>query len=125
MLIPYRKEHQKIAIGLLSFHDKLEKYHSLLHEIDRYEQDERLSLYFWMLEQGGNIQGLLGVELLTEEQLLLHDISINPSLRGKGMGFQLLDELQSGYNEHAILGTQATAAYLTKWQETKGQQYDL
>lgn len=115
MLIPYRKEQQKIAVGLLSFHDKMEKYHSLLNEIGIYEQEEQLALFFWIPEQGGNIQGLLGIEYLSSKQLILHDISINPSFRGEGLGFQLLDELKERYSDFDILGTSATKAYLDKW----------
>ncbi|WP_086347494.1 GNAT family N-acetyltransferase [Candidatus Enterococcus clewellii] len=115
MLIPYRKEQQKIAVGLLSFHDKMEKYHSLLNEIDMYEQEERLTLFFWVPAQGENIQGLLGVEYITETQLILHDISLNPSYRGEGLGFQLLDELRDSYSEVEIIGTSATKEYLDKW----------
>lgn len=115
MLIPYRKEQQKIAVGLLSFHDKMEKYHSLLNEIDMYEQEERLTLLFWTPEQGANIQGLLGIENVSTTQLILHDISLNPSFRGEGLGFQLLDELKENYRDIEIMGTSATKEYLNKW----------
>ncbi|MBP1045627.1 GNAT family N-acetyltransferase [Enterococcus sp. BWM-S5] len=115
MLIPYRKEHQKIAVGLLSFHDKMEKYHSLLNEIGMYEQKESLALFFWLPEQGANIQGLLGIEYVGSSRLILHDISLNPSYRGEGLGFQLLDELKAKHDEFEIVGTSATKEYLEKW----------
>ena len=121
MLIPYRKEHQKIAVGLLSFHDKMEKYHSLLHEIEVYEKSNELSLLLWVPNQGDNIQGLLGVEQESARMLVLHDISINPSLRGDGLGFVLLDELQETYSECGIRGTTATVAYLDKWKQRANQ----
>lgn len=117
MLIAYRKEHQKIAVGLLSFHDKMEKYHSLLNEIDMYEQKEELALFFWIPAQGENIQGLLGIEYLSNSRLILHDISLNPSFRGEGLGFHVLDELKEKYSDAEIIGTSATKDYLEKWQQ--------
>ncbi|MBL1228596.1 N-acetyltransferase [Enterococcus sp. BWB1-3] len=120
MLIPYRKEHQKIAAGLLSFHDKMEKYHSLLNEIEIYEQSNNLSLLLWIPTQEKNIQGLLGIEQESARMLVLHDISINPSLRGEGAGFLLLNELQENYSDCMISGTNATVAYLDKWKQKQG-----
>lgn len=119
MLKHYRKEQRKIAMGLLSFHQKLSESHSLLKGIDTYEQDETFKLLFWTPEGDPNIQGILGIEKETPEAIVLHDISLNPSFRGEKLGFQLLDELVTLYPEAKIYGTLATSTYLSKWKEHK------
>ncbi|MGX7148881.1 GNAT family N-acetyltransferase [Enterococcus ureasiticus] len=117
MLTYYRKEQRKIAMGLLSFHQKLTEYHSLLKEIDMYETDDDLHLLFWIPAGEQNIQGIVGIEVETSEAMVLHDISINPSFRGEKIGFDLLNEVAELYPETKIYGTLATSTYLSKWKE--------
>ncbi|MGX7243301.1 GNAT family N-acetyltransferase [Enterococcus quebecensis] len=119
MLTYYRKEQRKIAMGILSFHQKLTEYKELLKEIDMYEKEEDLHLLFWIPAGGKNIQGIVGIEVKTSEAMILHDISINPSFRGEKLGFDLLDELAELYQETKIYGTLATSTYLSKWKEHK------
>lgn len=117
MLTYYRKEQRKIAMGLLSFHQKLTEYRSLLKEIDMYETENDLHLLFWTPDGNQNIQGIVGIEVETSEAMILHDISINPSFRGEKLGFMLLDEVVQLYPEMKIYGTLATSEYLSKWKE--------
>lgn len=119
MLNDYRKEQRKIAMGLLSFHQKLTEYHSLLKEIDMYEGDENLQLFFWIPEGENNIQGIIGIEKQIPDRIIVHDISINPSFRGEKLGFTLLNEMTTVYPDAQLLGTLATSSYLSKWKEYK------
>ncbi|MEI5992270.1 GNAT family N-acetyltransferase [Enterococcus crotali] len=119
MLTYYRKEQRKIAMGLLSFHQKLTEYQSLLKEIDMYETEADLHLLFWIPAGEQNIQGIVGIEVETSEAMIIHDISINPSFRGEKVGFDILNEVVELYPEMKIYGTLATSAYLSKWKEHK------
>ena len=53
--------------------------------------------FFFTPEGSTNIQGIIGIYWATNDQLIIHDISLNPSYRGENMGFQMLDELQEKY----------------------------
>lgn len=117
MLTYYRKEQRKIAMGLLSFHQKLTEYRSLLKEIDMYENDENLHLLLWTPDGEQNIQGIIGIELEDSVGIVVHDISITPSFRGEKLGFELLNEVLERYPELKLYGTAATSAYLSKWKE--------
>lgn len=117
MLTYYRKEQRKIAMGLLSFHQKLTENHSLLKEIDVYETEPNLHLLFWTPAGEQNIQGIVGIEVETNDAMILHDISINPSFRGEKLGFDLLNEVVQLYPQTKIYGTLATSSYLSKWKE--------
>lgn len=116
MLKTYRKEHRKIAMGLLSFHDHLSDSQHVLYSLERYETDDNLRLYLWQPEGGSNIQGIVGVEELPD-RLVLHDVSIVPSYRGEGAGFEVLDQLKELYPEQTLVGTPNTAAFLAKWRD--------
>jgi len=120
MLKEYRKEQRKIAMGLLSFHQNLTEYQSLLKEIDMYETSPQLHLYFWNPEQTSNIQGIVGVEINQElATVVIHDISLTPSYRGEQIGYLLLDELLALYPDYIVMGTVATSNYLAKWKTYK------
>lgn len=116
MLTVYRKEQQKIAKGLLSFHHSRMGKDSLTGELTQYEENEALQLYLYTPPNESNIQGILGVEE-AKETVILRDIALNPSYRGEGEGFAMLDELQSLLEQKRILGTVETSTYLAKWRE--------
>lgn len=119
MLTKYRKNQRKIAMGLLGFHDGLKDQKHLLKEIDTYEEDERYQLFCYYDETSDNVQGVIGISQLEGDELILHDISLNPSYRGEGISLKMMDELQELYPEELIIGTPATSMFLAKWQERK------
>ncbi|MEO1772933.1 MULTISPECIES: GNAT family N-acetyltransferase [Enterococcus] len=121
MITHYRKNQRKIAMGLLSFHKYLKEEHPRLKEIEHYEEGEPYQLYCYYYDEAtNNVQGVLGIEQLNNQEIILHDISLNPSYRGEGLGFVMLDQLQEHYPEYHIIGTTATAAYLAKWKRKTG-----
>lgn len=113
MLVPYRKNQQKIALGLLSFHENLKEHQNLLKELHIYDSSDKYQLYCYYHEGSTNVQGIIGIELTSP--IILHDISLNPSYRGEEIGFRMLDELQTMYPDDEIQGTPATDPYLIKW----------
>lgn len=119
MLTQYRKNQRKIAMGLLSFHESLKDQQHLLKEIDTYEGDDRYQLYCYYADNSDNVQGVVGVSRLEDQEIVLHDISLNPSYRGEGISITMMDELQAMYPNQKIIGTPATSAFLAKWQEHK------
>ncbi|MBO0410738.1 GNAT family N-acetyltransferase [Enterococcus hulanensis] len=119
MLTQYRKNQRKIAMGLLSFHESLKDQQHLLKEIDTYEGDDRYQLYCYYDDNSDNVQGVVGVSQLEDQEIVLHDISLNPSYRGEGISITMMDELQAMYPNQKIIGTPATSAFLAKWQEHK------
>ncbi|WP_159721897.1 GNAT family N-acetyltransferase [Enterococcus sp. CSURQ0835] len=118
MLAEYRSNQRKIAMGLLSFHRNLKDQQHLLKEIDTYEQNEQFQLYCYYCEGNENVQGVIGVEL-TAEGIVVHDISLNPSYRGEGLGFEMLNELQALYPEQTIYPTKMTETFIQKWRARK------
>ena len=119
MLTQYRKNQRKIAMGLLGFHETLRDQQHLLKEIDTYESDDHYQLFCYYNENSDNVQGVIGISKLEDQEIVLHDISLNPSYRGEGISIVMMDELQALYAEQKIIGTPSTSAFLAKWQEHK------
>lgn len=116
MIVPYNKQDKKIAMGLLGFHSSVNEYKHLLKELDWYEQNEEFHLVFWGPDDAPQIQGLIGYQL-NDETLTVHDISLNPSFRGEGYGYKMLDELHHDYPEYQLSSTLATDGFIQKWQD--------
>ena len=76
----------------------------LFSKMEKRSEDD-YELFFFTPEGSTNIQGIIGVYWATNDQLIIHDISLNPSYRGENMGFQMLDELQEKYPDVSIRAT--------------------
>jgi riboflavin biosynthesis RibT protein len=115
MLKKYRKEQRMIVLGLLSFHNNLTEYRASLKDLSNYEAGKPYQLFVFYPGDSQNIQGVIGVEQVSAQQLMVHDISLNPSYRGERLGFQMLAELQALYPSCDIEGSSATKWFILKW----------
>lgn len=120
MLVEYKSDYQKIAMGLLSYVPDLKEMSRLQSELDWYQQDDGRKLYLWKSEETGDMAGILGVEH-EEGLVLLRHISINPSYREEGMAYKMLDALAEKTTPKKISGTIETGALITKWQKLNTQ----
>lgn len=91
MLIRYKKNHEKIAMGLLSFMPSEKDLKKLQHTIKLYEEDDSWQLYLY--KDDDDIIGAIGVKVVGKVAEL-HHVSINPSYRSQGKGKSMLNELR-------------------------------
>ena len=79
MLIRYKKNLEKIAMGLLSFMPEEKKdVKKLLQTIKEYEANPNWHLYLW--KEDDDVLGAIGVRLEDKNAYIQH-ISVNPSHR--------------------------------------------
>jgi riboflavin biosynthesis RibT protein len=90
MLIRYKKNYEKIAMGLLSFMPSEKEIKKLQQTIKQYENDENWQLFLWKDE---DIIGIVGVELNVNGEAIVQHISVNPSHRGQGIGKAMVSAL--------------------------------
>lgn len=114
MLIRYKKNHEKIAMGLLSFMPKRENVKALQEVIHQYENEAGWELYLW--KENEDFIGLLGIEV-EEDSFTLHDIALNPSFRGEGIGKAMVNEIRQRYSDKTCHSTEMTEGFLTKCNE--------
>lgn len=88
MLIAYRKDYQKIAMGLLSLLPPFKDYHRLKAAIDWSGESDQL-IYLWQNETIGQFTGIVV--------------------------FALLAALQERYPQKRIMGTLTTQGVVTNW----------
>jgi riboflavin biosynthesis RibT protein len=121
MLIRYNKNHEKIAMGLLSFNPDEKDLQKLLQTINEYVTEQNQQLYLWKEEEG--IIGVIGVKVDVLEVQLQH-LSVNPSHRDKGLGKRMIKELLVLYPEKKLTATETTEAFVEKFDAEQSLEYE-
>jgi len=97
MLIRYKKNHEKIAMGLLSFVPLERDVKHLQQTMKEYNTNPDWHLYLW--REDDDLVGAIGLKIADELNVVVQHISVNPSYRNIGIGKKMVDEIQSLYGE--------------------------
>ncbi|MRH42346.1 GNAT family N-acetyltransferase [Aquibacillus halophilus] len=100
MLIRYKKNFEKIAMGLLSFMPEEKDVKKLQHTIKEYETNPDWQLFLWKEE---DILGAVGVYFENENSLVVQHITVNPSHRNMGIGKKMILAVKDLYKAQANL----------------------
>ncbi|WP_062046682.1 GNAT family N-acetyltransferase [Bacillus sp. JCM 19034] len=112
MLIPYKKNHQKIAMGLLSFMPAEKDLVKLRQTMEMYEKNPDWKLYVW---KESDIIGVIGVVIDNGSAYLQH-ICVNPSHRKEGIGKKMLEQLKTNL-PCDLIPTKSTESFMAACQE--------
>ena len=123
MLISYKPDYQKLAMGLLSLIPDLKETKHLTTEMEWYLKEENRHLFIWKSEETGDMVGVIGVE---EEQglILLRHIALNPSYRHEGISYKMLDGLTKQIPDKKIMGTLETSGIVARWRQRQNETVD-
>lgn len=97
MLIRYKKQYEKIAMGLLSFMPDEKDVKILLETMKQYETNSDWHLYLWRSDD--NIIGAIGLRTENEINVVIQHISVNPAYRNLGVAKQMIGEVNKLYSE--------------------------
>ncbi len=97
MLIRYKKNQEKIAMGLLSFMPVEKDVKLLQHTMKEYETNPEWHLYLWKEED--DVVGAIGLMIKNELNVIIQHISVNPSYRNMGIGKKMVDGIKELYGE--------------------------
>ncbi|WP_026694767.1 GNAT family N-acetyltransferase [Peribacillus kribbensis] len=111
MLIKYKKSFEKIAMGLLSFMPNEKDIKKLQSTMKLYETDERFLLFLWKQEE---IQGLIGVQMLSDTELEVLHISVNPPYRKQGVAKSMVQAMKNQFPDKKIVTNELTAGIVGK-----------
>lgn len=111
MLIRYKKDLEKIAMGLLSFMPGIDGIKSLQKVIEKYEENKDWHLYLWREE---DVLGIIGLRLDQHEAVIQH-ISVNPSHRNLGIGKKMVQEIETMYGDkYTVCADEPVAEFYDK-----------
>ncbi|MFD1738811.1 GNAT family N-acetyltransferase [Bacillus salitolerans] len=111
MLIRYKKNFEKIAMGLLSFMPTEKDLKKLQQSMRQYETDENWQLFLWKEE---DIIGIIGVISNDHNNIEIQHVCVNPSHRHQGIGKKMVLALKEVMPDKTIVPTEHTAAFLEK-----------
>src|SRR5690625_4848336 len=96
MLIRYKKNFEKIAMGLLSFMPEGKEVKKLQETIKKYEEDSDWHLYLWKED---DILGAIGIKIENDINAVIQHISVTPSHRNMGIGKKMVNEIIEMYKD--------------------------
>jgi riboflavin biosynthesis RibT protein len=116
MLVNYRDEYKKIAMGLLSFIPELKDLSHLNSEMAWYQQSANRPMYLWR-NADEHLIGIVCLEI-GDEYVLIRRLSFTPSDRTGRNIFALLNAVHDKYSEKKLVGTMETQPLITNWGKT-------
>lgn len=112
MLIRYKKDFEKIAMGLLSFMPEGKDVKKLQETIYNYEKNPDWHLYLWKEE---DILGAIGVIIEDDINAVIQHISVTPSHRNMGIGKKMVREIKLMYKDkYAVCPDDHTLEFYNK-----------
>lgn len=114
MLIRYKKNLEKIAMGLLSFMpDDKKDVKKLQQYIKEYDKNPDWHLYLWKDDE--DILGAIGIYIENEENVIIQDLSVNPSHRNMGIGKKMISEIKEMYEKkYAVYPTEEIKTFYSR-----------
>lgn len=97
MLIRYKKNQEKIAMGLLSFMPVEKDVKILQKTMKEYETNPNWHLYLW--KEDDDIVGAIGLQIPDDINVVIQHISVNPSHRNIGIGKKMISRIKEMYGE--------------------------
>lgn len=122
MLLKYRSDYQKIAMGLLSLLPNFKDWDRLQRELAWYQDGDDRCLYLWK-DENDDFAGALG----TENQgnfLVVRLITLMPDKQLTHNTWQMLDQLATTVPTKRLMGTLTTAKIIAKWEYHHGQSHN-
>ncbi|MGF2383805.1 reductase [Lentilactobacillus otakiensis] len=114
MLYQYRKDYEKITMGLFSLVSELQNMDLVAQEMNWYAAKDNRLIYLWR-DPSNNWSGLVGIEL-QNEQLLVHQLVLTPQSVSQGNYNRIFDDLQDLYPKYKIVVGFENRAVWEKWE---------
>lgn len=115
MLVRYRKDYEKIVMGLLSLVPELRNYNRFTDELTG-ALARHYPVYLWKDSEDNHFIAVAIVEE-GDNYLLLRRISFTPSERSGKNVFALLTALQEEYPGKRLMGTIHNQPLITTWEQ--------
>ncbi|RFA37203.1 N-acetyltransferase [Virgibacillus dokdonensis] len=117
MLIRFKKNLEKIAMGLLSFMPEEKDVKKLQQTIKEYEANPDWHLYLWKEED--DVLGAIGLRIENESNAIIQHVSVNPSHRNQGIGKRMVIEVDQLYrNKYTVSTTKEIQEFYQRCDET-------
>ncbi|MCI1975021.1 MAG: reductase [Limosilactobacillus sp.] len=114
MLVRYRKDYQKIAMGLLSFLPELRDYDQLADAIEN-SLAKGYQIYLWKDTEDNHFIGIIIIEV-GKEYVLVRQLSFTPTERSGKNVYALLTAIYELHRDKRLMGTLKTQPLISNWE---------
>lgn len=114
MLVEYRKDYEKIAVGLLSFIDELHQYNRSRNELE-WALKAGNQVFLWKDSEQNHLIGIVILQI-DDVSVLVRHISFTPSERTGKKIFDCLTTVAKRYPGKRLMGTLATQPLISSWE---------
>ncbi|GEO68395.1 hypothetical protein [Levilactobacillus acidifarinae] len=121
MLLKYRSDYQKIAMGLMSLLPSFKDWDRLQRELAWYQGGDDRTLFLWK-DQYDDFAGVLGTERQSN-YVVVRLVGLMPDKQSTANVWQMLDQLATMVPQQRIMGTLATSQIIAKWEFHHGQNH--
>lgn len=122
MLVKYKNDYEKIAMGFLSYLPDLKVMSNLKTELSLYTTDPDHELYLYKENNDDDFIGVVGVETGSDFLLVRH-ISLSPSVRDQATQFAILDDLAKLCGkDKKLMGSLETTQLIVAWERARKEQ---
>ncbi len=116
MLIRYRKDYQKIAVGLLTFRPELRGYHQALGALQM-ALDKHFQIFLWKDTDDNHFIAIAIVET-GPHYALLRQLSFTPTERSGRNVFAVLTAIHEQFADVRLMGTLKTQPLISTWERS-------
>ncbi|WP_251717009.1 reductase [Lactobacillus agrestimuris] len=100
MLVQYKKDYEKTAMGLLSFLPDFKNIDNLKDEIRLNQEDDDFQLYLYK-EEDSNVVGVLGTQI-DQNFVIIRYLSLAPGFREEKYLKEILTDLANGHPDKKV-----------------------
>lgn len=114
MLVEYRKDYEKIAVGLLSFIRELHQYNRSRSELE-WALQSKYQVFLWKDSEQNHLIGIVILQI-DSAAVLVRRISFTPSERTGKKIFDCLTAVANRYPQKRLMGTLETQPLISSWE---------
>lgn len=100
MLIDYKKDNEKVAMGLLSYLPDFKNLENLKEEIKLNQNNDEFKLYLYR-DDDNNINGVIGTQIINNFVIIRY-LSLAPGFREKKYEQKILHDLKNNFPKMRI-----------------------
>ena len=96
-----------------------DRWHEPYMSLDELEAEIGAGVVFWVLEEDGELVGVMGIQPVEDVELIRHAY-VTPAWQGRGVGGALMAHLEARVSRQLLVGTWAAATWAIRFYERRG-----
>ena len=126
MIRPCRDDERAAVLGIVNAAAEAyrgvipaDRWHEPYMPLGELEAEIAAGVVFWGAEEDGELVGIMGIQPVEDVELIRHAY-VAPARQGRGIGGELLEELEARSSRQMLVGTWAAAEWAIRFYRGRG-----